>query len=63
MTERHIGKCPKCGKEFLYEFTFEENPDTAVFGISIPCSDCAHEIEWDFLPKVHSELKDQYRVG
>ena len=63
MPERHVGKCPKCGNEYLYEFIFKENPNIVVFGISDPCPECAHEIEWDFLPKAHSELKDHYRVG
>ena len=51
MVERYIGKCPKCGSEFLYEFVFEEAEDT-IQGISIPCPECKHELDWNFLPKL-----------
>lgn len=62
MIERHIGKCPKCKDEFLYEFVFEEAENT-IQGIDIPCPECKHELDWNFLPKFNKRLSKTERVG
>lgn len=51
MKEKHIGKCPKCGQTSLYELEFTKAEGSDIMVISIPCSECAHDLEWDFLPK------------
>jgi hypothetical protein len=63
MPERHIGKCPKCKDEFLYEFVFENKYDVTIQNIDIPCPECHCELKWDFLPKFDKVLKESYRVG
>lgn len=61
--ERHIGKCPKCNDMFLYDFKFEKEDNTVIELISVPCQECARELEWDFLPKRDIKLVQIRRVG
>ena len=55
-TKRKLGTCPKCGKMELIDFELEED-SISVNNISIPCSECKHELEFEnFFPIVNAKL-------